>query len=125
MTESISILNSQRYHMVTIVKAEHLLHAMFNHLYQFLLIGLQLFSQFNVLAERSVGNAVNSFTIDAFSQVHKGVKGVVVDAVTGEPIANAIVSVNGIDHDIVSQNGGDYFRLLSPGTYSITVKRPL
>lgn len=62
-------------------------------------------------------------------QVHDGVKGIITDASTGRPIVGAIVSVTNvtdgvdqkIDHDVVSAADGDYYRLLIPGTYTITV----
>ncbi|XP_033111584.1 carboxypeptidase D-like [Anneissia japonica] len=52
-------------------------------------------------------------------QVHKGVKGVVVDDVDGVGIANADIVVDGIDHNVTSVTGGDFWRLLIPGAYAI------
>jgi len=62
-------------------------------------------------------------------QVHDGIKGVVTDATSGAPIPNAAINVvnvtNGvnqlIDHHVVSAADGDYYRLLIPGTYDVTV----
>ena len=42
----------------------------------------------------------------------------------GSNVANATVSVVGIDHDLVSTADGEYWRLLSPGSYTITVDAP-
>ena len=50
-------------------------------------------------------------------------RGFIVDEVSGKPIANATLSVEGINHNILSQLDGDYFRLLSPGNYTITVTK--
>ncbi|XP_071439885.1 carboxypeptidase E-like [Hetaerina americana] len=65
-------------------------------------------------------------------QAHIGVKGVVKDALTGKPIANAIIHTKNItdgrsddiEHDITSVHGGDYYRLLTPGDYEITAVSP-
>jgi len=52
--------------------------------------------------------------------VHDGVRGIVIDADSGEPLS-ANISVQGIDHDILPDpENGDYYRLLSAGTYTIT-----
>ena len=66
------------------------------------------------------------------SQVHMGVKGFVTvetndpklnsDQIIGEPIQNAIVSVEGIQKEVSTSVYGDYWRLLVPGEYRITAK---
>jgi hypothetical protein len=49
----------------------------------------------------------------------KGVRGVVTDSVTGQPV-DATVRITGIDHDVFTDpDVGDYHRMLLPGTYSI------
>jgi carboxypeptidase D len=49
-----------------------------------------------------------------------GVRGVVTDAVTGDPLA-ATVTVGGRDHDVYTDpDVGDYHRMLLPGAYDLT-----
>jgi hypothetical protein len=61
-------------------------------------------------------------------KIHSGVKGVVSDATTGEPIEEAAVWVmNGtsnlpIKHAVQTGLGGEYFRLLPEGKYEIVVE---
>ncbi|XP_021066940.1 adipocyte enhancer-binding protein 1 isoform X1 [Mus pahari] len=52
-------------------------------------------------------------------QVHRGIKGVVTDE-QGVPIANATISVSGINHGVKTASGGDYWRILNPGEYRVT-----
>ncbi|XP_076452817.1 carboxypeptidase D-like isoform X2 [Babylonia areolata] len=67
----------------------------------------------------------NRFSLLVFmGQVHKGVRGFVTDAETQQGIANATVSVDGIDHAVRSAADGDFWRLLAPGTYTVTVSAP-
>ncbi|XP_077103662.1 putative carboxypeptidase X1 isoform X2 [Siphateles boraxobius] len=54
-------------------------------------------------------------------QVHRGIKGVVRDKDTECGIADAIIKVDDIDHHIRSAFDGDFWRLLNPGDYDITV----
>ncbi|XP_061582469.1 WD40 repeat-containing protein SMU1-like [Cololabis saira] len=54
-------------------------------------------------------------------QVHRGIKGVIRDKDTGAGIADAVVKVDHIDHHIRSVSDGDYWRLLNPGEYQVTV----
>ena len=55
-------------------------------------------------------------------QIHNGVRGVVTDADSGSPLY-ATISVEGINHDVYTDlENGDYYRLLTPGTYNITAQ---
>ena len=55
-------------------------------------------------------------------EVHTGIKGMILDSKTNSSVgANASIRVNGIDNDVITGPSGDYFRLLNPGTYNLTV----
>ncbi|KAE8622096.1 hypothetical protein XENTR_v10005094 [Xenopus tropicalis] len=58
--------------------------------------------------------------ITFIEMVHIGAKGFVTDSVTGKGIENAIISVEGIDHNITTGKLGNFQRLLAPGLYNIT-----
>jgi len=69
--------------------------------------------------------------LNYLKQVHIGVKGLVTDAETGQPIPGAIVWVANvtepkntlyIKHPITSNDDGDYYRLLPNGKYNLTVQ---
>merc|ERR1712038_1492927 len=75
--------------------------------------------------------------IDFMWLAHMGVKGLVTDAETGSGIAHALIQVKNITriskfgrmnadiaHDVTSVHDGDYWRLLTPGEYQITVSYP-
>ncbi|XP_062832451.1 carboxypeptidase N catalytic chain isoform X1 [Anolis carolinensis] len=52
-------------------------------------------------------------------EVHHGIKGMVTDE-DNNKVAGAVISVEGIGHDVTAGEQGDYFRLLLPGTYTVT-----
>lgn len=53
--------------------------------------------------------------------VHMGIKGLVTDGVTGEPVPHAKLSVRGINYNVSTTMTGEYWRLLLPGTYTVRV----
>uniref|UniRef100_A0A2C9JLP4 Peptidase M14 domain-containing protein n=1 Tax=Biomphalaria glabrata TaxID=6526 RepID=A0A2C9JLP4_BIOGL len=57
-------------------------------------------------------------------QVHKGLRGFVLDKEMKSGIKNATITVDEIDHVIRSANDGDYWRLLTPGTYTVRASAP-
>ncbi|XP_004681072.1 PREDICTED: carboxypeptidase N catalytic chain [Condylura cristata] len=61
--------------------------------------------------------------IQFLEQVHQGIKGMVLDE-NYNNLPGAVISVDGINHDVTSGGHGDYFRLLLPGTYRVTARAP-
>uniref|UniRef100_A0A915PK79 Peptidase M14 carboxypeptidase A domain-containing protein n=1 Tax=Setaria digitata TaxID=48799 RepID=A0A915PK79_9BILA len=65
--------------------------------------------------------------IDFIQKAHIGIKGIVMDKNTGEPISEAVIWVRNsteiipIKHPVTSWETGEYFRLLTPGHYEIYV----
>eukprot|EP00794_Sanderia_malayensis_P014046 gene14046-15507_t len=58
--------------------------------------------------------------IQFLAAVHMGIKGLVKFS-NGTVIPNAVIQVTGRKHKVVSTKYGDYFRLLLPGSYKVTV----
>jgi hypothetical protein len=58
------------------------------------------------------------------SAAHKGISGIVTDSSTGLPL-DAKIQITGINKDYFTDPDlGDYYRILKPGTYSMTVSAP-
>lgn len=53
-------------------------------------------------------------------EVHRGIYGSVFDQ-DGKPIANATISIKDLDHDVYSWETGDFWRILLPGEYQVSV----
>lgn len=53
-------------------------------------------------------------------QVHQGIKGFVADS-AGQPVVNATISVDGMRRSVRSYVYGDYWRILLPGSYNVSV----
>ncbi|XP_064619385.1 carboxypeptidase D-like isoform X2 [Lineus longissimus] len=62
--------------------------------------------------------------ISYLKQVHIGMKGFIHDDSTKQGIANATLMVHGINHNVTSAEFGDFWRLLLPGTYTVTAEHP-
>lgn len=59
--------------------------------------------------------------IKYIEQIHSGVHGFIRSSI-GSPIPNAAISVDNIKHTTYSTSYGDYWKLLLPGKYNITVE---
>ncbi|KFD50835.1 hypothetical protein M514_08273 [Trichuris suis] len=57
-------------------------------------------------------------------QVHRGIYGFVWSR-GKKPVQDAIIHVHGISHNVTTNKDGDYWRLLVPGKYTVTVSHPL
>lgn len=56
-------------------------------------------------------------------QVHRGIHGFIKSSI-GTPIGNAAITLNDIKHVTYSSAYGDYWKLVLPGKYNITVDAP-
>ncbi|XP_022710444.1 carboxypeptidase D-like isoform X2 [Varroa jacobsoni] len=62
--------------------------------------------------------------IGYMEQVHMGIKGLIRNRDSMAPVKQATVAVEGIKHNVTSSLRGEFWRLLLPGTYNITVTAP-
>lgn len=54
-------------------------------------------------------------------QAHMGIKGIVMDRLTSRPIINATLSIQDREHTFYTTNNGEYWKLLLPGVYNLSV----
>jgi len=89
-------------------------------------LGCDKYPKAEVLQEEWERN--HNALINFIWQTHIGIKGVVRDAFSGQPIPNAVIHVKNVTegrsddimHDVTSVHEGDYYRLLTPGEYEVT-----
>lgn len=55
-------------------------------------------------------------------EVHRGIYGVVTDQ-NARPIQNATIQIKKLDHNVTSTESGDYWRILLPGEYFVSVSK--
>lgn len=52
-----------------------------------------------------------------------GIRGFVFDMDSNAALAGAVIYVHGIEHNVTTYRDGDFFRILTPGIYNVTVER--
>jgi len=57
--------------------------------------------------------------LNFIASTHRGVRGLILDKETQEPVPKAYVVVEGINKNITSTERGEYWRLLVPGEYTV------
>lgn len=55
-------------------------------------------------------------------EIHRGIYGIVTDQ-NGSALSNATIHIKGIEHDVYSAANGDYWRILLPGEYFVSVSK--
>lgn len=55
--------------------------------------------------------------------MHRGLRGFVFDGTNQSAVADASVMIESIEHEIKTAASGDFWRLLAPGTYQVTVAK--
>jgi carboxypeptidase D len=59
--------------------------------------------------------------LNLLHMAHIGFKGRVFHADTKRPLTSCVISVSGIDHDTKCSSDGEYWRLIAPGQYTVTL----
>lgn len=54
-------------------------------------------------------------------QAHRGIKGIVMDRLTGRPIENATLSILDRKNTFNTTKNGEYWKILLPGVYKLYV----
>lgn len=68
---------------------------------------------------------LNKFSLLSYmGQVHRGIRGVIKDANNKVPINEAIIHIKGNDKNVTSYLSGDYWKIVTPGKYIITITHP-
>ncbi|CAF0751945.1 unnamed protein product [Brachionus calyciflorus] len=57
-------------------------------------------------------------------QIHKGVRGVVLDEYSNKPISNVTIQIVGNSHNTSTYIYGDFWRILTKGSYSLILSHP-
>lgn len=59
--------------------------------------------------------------LNYMEQTHTGIKGIVKDT-NGNPLADAVIKVQHIDHYVKTSGQGEFWRVLAPGAYKVSVE---